>query len=230
MIEEREFATLEEAATALAADMAERLRTAVAERGRASLAVSGGRTPHLVLPGLSRVDLPWDRVRVTLTDDRWVPPDHPDSNERLARALLLTGPAAAATFTGLVNGAASPSLGQPETERRLATFPLPLDVVFLGMGEDGHIASLFPHGPELTAGGLCVASRAPVAPHPRLSLSASLLLTARATVLLVAGAAKRAIYETAKGGSGSLEDGDAAELPVRLVLHQRAMPVTVFLA
>lgn len=230
MIEERHFADAEAAAAALAADGADLLRKAVAGRGLASLAVSGGRAPLLVLPLLAKEDLPWSKISVTLTDDRWVPANHLDSNERLAHRLLLGGGAGAASFTGLVNGSSSPVQGQAETERRLATFALPLDLAFLGMGEDGHVASLFPHGPELTAGGLCVATRAPVEPVDRISLSVSTLLTARAASLLIAGAAKRAVYERAKAGTCSFEDGEAAELPIRFILHQKAMPVTVYLA
>lgn len=222
---ERVFPSLDTAAEAMAGTLADLLRGAIAARGRAGLAVSGGRTPTIVLPALARAELPWGQVRVTLTDERWVPPGHPDSNEFSTRKYLLRGPAAAAEFTGLVNAAATPEAGYPETERKLALFPLPLDAVFLGMGEDGHIASIFPHQKEVGAGGLCVASRAPSPPHARISLTLPLLMSSRHAVLMVNGPAKRAVYEDAK----ATPPGEHEEFPLRLLLHQRPMPITVFL-
>lgn len=216
-----------DAASAMADAMADRLRAAVAERGRAGLAVSGGRTPRLVLPLLALADLAWDRVTVTLTDERWVAPEHPDSNEGLARRLLLTGPAAAARFLGFHTGDSTAAAGQPAVERQLAALPLPLDTVFLGMGEDGHMASLFPGGPELVTGGLCVPSRAPLPPRERLSLTVQALLSARHATLLVDGTAKRAAYE--KALAQPLPEDLRQAAPIALLLHQRRMPVDVFL-
>ncbi len=221
MITERALPSFEDAARAVAAEMALALRSAVAARGRASLAVSGGRTAAAVLPVLAREDVPWARIATTLTDERWVPPDHPESNENLARRYLTE-----TALTGLSNAAPTPEAGHPETERRLARFPFPLDVVFLGMGEDGHIASIFPGRPEVWAGGLCVPSRAPVPPHPRISLTLPALLAGRHAVLMVNGPVKRAVYEDAKATPPEERD----PFPLRLLLHQKRMPVTVWLA
>ena len=96
MIEERRFPSIEDAAGALASDLADCLRRGIAERGQGSLALSGGRTPRHVLPLLAGEELAWDKVLVTLTDERWVDGAHPESNEGLARRCLLTAVAVAA--------------------------------------------------------------------------------------------------------------------------------------
>lgn len=130
----------------LAEDMSECLQSGIAKRSRACLAVSGGRTPEHIFPALANKALPWDRVTITLADERWVDPVHPDSNEGLTRRLLLQGSASKARFVGLKTSHENPFDGHAETETALATLDWPHDVIFLGMGEDGHIASLFPDG------------------------------------------------------------------------------------
>ena len=126
----------------LVRDMAICLGQAIEQRGHTSLAVSGGRTPERIFPILAQQSLPWDRVSITLADERWVDPANVDSNEGLTRRLLLQGPASNARFIGLKTGRENPFDGQAETEKALARIDWPLDAIFLGMGEDGHIASL----------------------------------------------------------------------------------------
>jgi 6-phosphogluconolactonase len=94
--EERHFPSLPDAAHALAGELALTLDHATSARGRALLAVSGGHTPQPVFERLRQLEVDWGRVTLTLTDERWVPPNHPDSNENLVRSWLLRGPAAAA--------------------------------------------------------------------------------------------------------------------------------------
>ncbi len=205
-------------ASALADRVAGDLRAAVAERGSASLVVSGGSTPRPFFEHLSRRPLPWDRVRVTLADERWVPPDHQASNERLVRRHLLVADAAAATLIGLKTPAATPEEGRDACERALAEAPRPFDVVILGMGEDGHTASLFPGAPELLAGldpastHTCLAVRPPAAPHPRISLTRAALADSRRLVLHITGEGKWQVYRRAS------ESGPAPELPIRSLL------------
>lgn len=228
MAEELSFPDPETSAAATAAAIGSALAEAIDARGHATLAVSGGRTPERVLPLLAGVSLPWHKVTITLTDERWVPPDHQDSNEGLARRLLLRGPAAAASFVGLYTGAESPWAGQAVCEARLAAVPLPLDLAWLGMGPDGHVASLFPGETALLAyphcASRCVAAGGPEGSHPRMSLSPCLLMRSRKLFLTISGPEKRAAYEAAK------QPGGLVELPVRLVLHQDRTPLTVFLA
>jgi 6-phosphogluconolactonase len=182
-----------------------------------------------VFDRLARRPLDWSRVEVTLSDERWVAPDHPASNERLVRARLLTGSAAAARFVPLKTEAATPQAALAEVEARLAAMPRPFDAVMLGMGEDGHIASLFPgavglaEGLNPAAGRLCMAvePRADAPPNePRLGLTLAAMASARVVVVFIAGAAKWAAWERALAGD------DVLEMPVRALLASAA-PVRV---
>ena len=217
---------------AAAADLATRIATvlseAIAARGTASLALSGGRSPKPLLEALTRTPLDWSKVVVTLVDERWVAPAAPDSNERLLRDTLLTGPAAAAQFVPMKNDAADAYAGQPAVEAAVAAIPWPLDIVLLGMGEDGHTASLFPAAAELADGlsstARTIAVTPPAAPYQRLSLTASAILAARHIFLQISGDAKKAVYAQA------LEDGPVEQLPIRLALLQAQTPVEVWIS
>jgi 6-phosphogluconolactonase len=225
MMEERRFTTLPAAAHALAGELAVTLDEAISARGRALLAVSGGHTPQKVLERLRQLEVDWSRVTLTLTDERWVRPDHPDSNEALVRSCLLRGPAAAAAFVPLFGGEASPEAGQPACEARLKALALPFDAVYLGMGSDGHFASLFPCDPAIDADdSLCVAVPATESRLPRISLAAPTILNTRKVYLLFSGAGKLAIYTEAK------KPGSYRDIPLRLVLSQAQTPVMVLIA
>lgn len=222
------FADGAQAAADLATRIATLLTDAIATRGTASIALSGGRSPKPVLEALAATPLDWSKAVVTLVDERWVAPDAPDSNERLLRETLLTGPAAAARFVPMKNDAPDAYAGQASVEAAFATIPWPLDIVLLGMGEDGHTASLFPQAAEL-ADGLSSAARTiavtpPAAPHQRLSLTASAILAARHIFLQIGGDAKRAVYMRACG------DGPVEQFPIRIALHQDSTPVEVWIS
>jgi 6-phosphogluconolactonase len=225
---ERQFADQAALNGALAQQITGALRQALDAGRSASLAVPGGRTPVGVFELLSQARIEWPRVCVTLTDERWVDPASPESNEHLVRTHLLQGPAAAARLAGLKNAARDASGGAAASWSAIASLPRPFDFVLLGMGEDGHFASLFPHAPGLApaldpeqAPG-CVAMRAPLAPQQRVSLNLSALLDARQLGLLIVGDAKRAVLERARS------DGPVAELPVRALLRQQRTPLTVY--
>ena len=206
-------------AETLAHDVASTLSAAVATRGVASLVVSGGSTPRPFFAALASKDLPWDKVWVTLADERWVPADRESSNEALVREHLLVGPAARARFVGLWKDSPTPEDGQTLCEQALTTVPRPFDVLVLGMGGDGHTASLFPDAAELAAGldlsngALCLPVRPPEAPHPRMSLTLAALVASRQVILHITGADKRQVLDRALG------DGPEDELPIRGVLR-----------
>jgi 6-phosphogluconolactonase len=215
-------------AEAMADDIADLLRAAIDDRGRASLAVSGGSTPEAMFRCLSEQPLAWDRVTVTLVDERWVAPDADDSNERLARTALLQGPAAAARFVGLKNPAATPEAGLADTERALRDVPRPFDVMVLGMGDDGHTASLFPGTAELAAAlaptaPACVSVR-PQGLQPRMTLTLPAILDSRYILLLLAGRGKWDIYKQAVNGT------DATAMPIRAVFAGTKAPLEVYWA
>lgn len=213
---------------ALARAVTGRIAAAIAARGRALIAVSGGKSPAALFNRLAGEVLDWAKVIVTQVDERWVDPADPASNSRLVREHLLRDRAAAARFVPMWNGAPSAAEGQPICEAALRELPRPFDIMLLGMGEDGHTASLFPHAPELghalRTGALCTAATATAAPHERMTLTLAGLTDSRLLILPIAGAAKKKVLAAAMG-SGPVE-----EMPVRAVLRQEEVPVELWLS
>ena len=220
-------------AHALSGEIRVELQEAIAARGLASLVVSGGRTPVKLFNQLATEKLSWEKTCVTLTDERWVDPHDVASNELLVRTELLRGNAAKAQFIGLKNAAESPEAGIEWAWRSLSRITRPFDVVLLGMGDDGHTASLFPPAPTHPSPQLtqaldssrppaCVAMQAPVQPQARISLNLSALLDARRIILHIQGESKLAVYQAA------LAHGPVAQLPIRAILHQQLVPFEVF--
>jgi len=217
-------------AHALSGEIKVDLDEAIGARKAASLVVSGGKTPVRLLKQLSGEKVDWQKVWITLADERWVEPVADASNERMVREKLLAGPAADAHFVGLKNPAQTPEAGADWAWRALSRVPRPFDVVVLGMGDDGHTASLFPGSLALSraldasAPPGCVAVNALATPHARVSLNLAALLDARRIVLHIEGESKWQVYQRAR------VPGSAAELPVRAILHQKEVPVDVFWA
>jgi 6-phosphogluconolactonase len=211
----------------LAMQIAANLGLALGARGLASLVVSGGRSPVRLFEILRTQPLDWGRVCVALADERWVRPEDAASNERLVRDVLLKDRAASARFHGLKNGAPTPDLGAVSAWETFARVPRPFDAVILGMGDDGHTASLFPGSPNLpgalnaSAAAGCVGMRSPVPPHPRLSLNLTALLDSRRIVVLITGESKLRTLAAA------CAPGPVEDMPVRAVLRQTRTPVDV---
>jgi len=209
-------------ADAAAAATVAALSSGLSARGRATLIGTGGRSPAPIYDRLSQTELDWRRVTVSLSDDRFVPPSDPQSNERLVRERLLVGRAAAASFQPLTDELPTPEACAEAAEPRLRALA-PFDMLLLGMGEDGHVASLIPGSPMLAHGMdpgsdhfvLGVPAGVGKPPVARITLTLAALLAARATLILIAGEAKRQIVDE---GSG---------LPVHAVLKQAKAPVRV---
>lgn len=183
--------TPEDVAVAAAVDIAAAMR-----RGSRTLVLAGGNTPRRCYELLARLDVEWGRVTVLFGDERCVPPDHADSNYRLAREALLDQVAPASVHRMV--GELGPDEGAAEYSRiveRLA----PLDIVVLGIGEDGHTASLFPGHPEVNAKGWAVGVRnSPKPPPERVTLTLDALRGARRVIILATGAGKAQAVALAK--------------------------------
>jgi 6-phosphogluconolactonase len=222
------FADPAQLARALAAAVAGNLREAVATRKHASLVVSGGTTPGPLFCRLRQMDLAWDRMVITLADERWVAPEHEASNERLVRSLLLRDKAARASFVPLKNKAATARAGEKECAKALAPIPRPFDVVVLGMGRDGHTASLLPGADRLPqaldpdAGQDCLAITPVRTQHERMTLTLPALLHARQIFLHCTGREKEEVLRQA------MADGPVAAMPVRAILRQQQTPVHIY--
>src|SRR5580700_1443467 len=221
------YADLDTVSRELALQIAAALTAAIAARGLASLVVSGGRSPVTLFEILRTQPLDWSRVCIALADERWVDVKDAASNERLVRDLLLKDRAASARFLGLKNGAPTPDLGAVSAWETFARVPRPFDAVILGMGDDGHTASLFPGSPNLpsalnpAAAAGCVGMWSPAPPKARLSLNLSALLDSRRITVLITGESKRRTLDTAH------DPGPEQEMPIRAVLRQSRTPVDV---
>ena len=216
----------------LAQDIAQRLAAAIALRGVAVLCVSGGKSPIALFEALRVQPIDWSRVRVTLTDERCVPCTHPDSNASLVRQHLLQDRASAAQFVPLVAEAHEP-LPSPAILAQTASRALQaagrVDVLVLGMGADGHTASLFPQAPNLVEAldpnnpEACVTIEPPAsAPYARVTQTLAQLLRARHIVLPLSGADKLATLRLARLSISN-------QYPISHVLHQTLTPVALWL-
>jgi 6-phosphogluconolactonase len=223
------FTTADEAARALAAQVESALRSGLVQRQGASLAVPGGRTPVPLFHALRESELDWARVGVTLTDERWVAQDHAASNAALVQRELLQGRAAAAHFHALYDQGVTAEASADPVWRSLALLPRPFDAVVLGMGDDGHFASLFPNSPGLSAAldpaaaPACVAMLAPTEPTSRISLNLAALLETRRLFLFITGTHKRDLLLAAARRADP-------PLPVAALLSQRVPMPEVYWA
>jgi 6-phosphogluconolactonase len=221
----RTFNDKQQLADALAEAVAANLKAGIAARGNASVALSGGTTPMGFFQALSRRDdVQWDKVTVTLVDERWVDETSDRSNARLVKQNLLQGKAAAATFVPLYQGGDAPDAAKASAAQ--ASVPRPLDAAILGMGNDGHTASFFPGGDTLsealTAEGPVIAIRAPGAGEPRVTLTLKQLLAAKALYLHIEGEGKVETLRKAEA-EGPIED-----MPVRAILRETSTPLTIY--
>ena len=179
------------------------LQAAVDETGNATLVVSGGSTPAPLFAELSCKSIDWSRISVTLADERWVAADHADSNERMVRHQLLVNEANAARFVSLYRAAEASASILAEIESSLTQLTNPFSVVLLGMGEDGHTASLFPDAPEIEAAMQLDTDNNVMFMHPpsvsqtRITFTRRRLLAARHLYLHITGSSKLTLLDAA---------------------------------
>ena len=216
-------------AGSLALTVAGQLAAAIAKRGKASLAVSGGTTPGLFFRQLSQAKIDWAKVTVTLVDERFVAISSERSNAGLVARTLLQNEAAKARFEGLHEQAGSVDQAAEAATRRLSgVLTLPFDVAVLGMGGDGHTASFFPDASTLPAlldprGKASVAAvDAPSAGEPRLTWTLPALSDARLLILHIEGQQKKDVLLAA------LSTDVSVKLPVSALFDHAQTPVQIY--
>lgn len=222
----------EQQADRLAGLVGGQLQTALQQNGVAKLAVPGGTTPAPFMQALAHADLDWSHVHVTLTDERQVPADNARSNAKLLRENFLEQ-GAEAQFHGLFDG---DSGNLPAVSRDVQQSCLPLDVCVLGMGVDGHFASLFPEAEQLMQGldptnpDVVLAITAHNIPEPRLSLSLGAILSATHIHLLITGTAKKQVLEQAQAELARWDITRQPALPIQALLHYAQEKLTIHYA
>lgn len=220
---------------ALALACERHLEKALNDKGEASFMVSGGSTPAPLYQTLSESDLDWSKIHVALVDERWVDKEHEASNEALIERTLLINNAAKATFTGMKTTSETALDGCAETEQNYLAIPKPFTVSILGMGNDGHTASLFPHAQgladalaedntQLTAAITAQQSEVTGPNTERLTLTLNGLLNSKRLIVLLTGEEKLAVFKQA------LTEGAVEDMPVRSILRQNKVPVELYWA
>jgi 6-phosphogluconolactonase len=218
---------------ALTQECAQRLSQSVKTRQQASFIVSGGGTPEPLFKSLSEIDLGWDKINVALVDERWVDADHEKSNQRLIQNSLLQNHGASAQFTAMKTQHQTAIEAQADVSADYRRISQPFDIVLLGMGPDGHTASLFPgsnvieQALSLDRTELCTAVTAKKSNVTgdmveRMSLTLNGIVNAKQIILLITGEDKLAVYQQA------LTATDQSVLPVSAVLQQQRCPVSVY--
>lgn len=224
------FRTGDELVENLAEKICDHLTEAIDVRKKAAIVVSGGSTPKPLFKQLALKDISWHQVTITLADERWVDTSLPESNENLVRTYLLRQKAAKANFIGLKNHFPTAAEGEQVCHETLNRIPRPFDVVVLGMGSDGHTASLFPRSPVLEK-ALDIHCRANCLAVPRhgsscdrMTLTLPVLLASRRIFIHIAGREKMTSLEQA------MAEGPVADKPIRAILGQDKTPVQIFWA
>ena len=203
----------------LAKDIIEKLAAAINETQQATLLVSGGRSPIALFKILSESELDWSRVIISLVDDRWVDVAHQDSNEALIKEHLLVGNASKATFIGLVGDEDSAFDGIDKVVARIGDIKR-IDVMILGMGEDGHTASIFPCSAQVDSAmspdnhARLFASQPTTAPHQRISFTLNEILAAKQVYLPLTGEKKLKVFEQAQ------QIKDQSAMPISAVINK----------
>ncbi|MFQ5534939.1 MAG: 6-phosphogluconolactonase [Sphingomonadales bacterium] len=229
MHEIKEFPTRAAMVTFLQGEISARLKADIASAGRAGWAVSGGSTPAPLFRAIRGQPLDWRRVTISLVDERWVPVEHPRSNEAFIRRDLLQDRAAAARFVGMWRAGSSLFEAQHSVNRDYAK-AAPFSSILLGMGGDGHIASLFPDADGLEVAFdpgnplICTALRARAstvtgAELERMSLTAAAIAMTDHVVLMITGAEKQAVFDRATAPSSAL--------PIARLMRMRRQPLHV---
>ena len=227
-IEYWDFDAAEDLIDAVVGDVSFIIESALDARGQALVAFPGGTTSKPILEKLAQANIRWKSVTIIPTDDRLVPVDNPLSNvAMIARIFIPKG----ARVIPITSEAADHHLAGKAANARLADLHWPPDLVWLGMGVDGHTASIFP-GPDMEtalnasadvrAVGVAPDPLPPEAPVNRVTLTASAIAAARTTMLVISGPQKKAVLDSA------IEQGKKSNYPVGQVLEKITVPLDVY--
>jgi len=225
-----EFTVRNDLDNELAKTVSDILAKAIMDTGKASIAVSGGSTPKGFFSVLSQSDIDWSKVTITLADERWVPIDSEASNTRLVHENLLQNEAKKAKFFHLKQGDELTDETLADLNVAVSKTLLPLDVLILGMGEDGHTASLFPCSDEINAGldetndAVLLKVQPKTAPHQRISFTFASLITSKNLFLHSCGEGKKTVLTQALNGD------DPFEMPIRAFLQHPSLNTQIFWA
>ena len=224
----KSFENKEQLLNKLSLSIVQMLQDAIRLNGKASLLVSGGSTPKPLFQKLSNIDIPWEKVVISLVDDRWVPSNHEDSNELLVKENLIQNFANKATFVGMYIDGKTAFQSDNDCSIKYEKEVFPFDVIVLGMGGDSHTASLFPNNEKLVEGydlenkNLCISIKPTTAPHDRMSLTLQGILSAKNIILHIEGEEKLKVYEEA------LESNDIFACPISAVLNNKDKEIEVY--
>lgn len=223
LIQRKHYPNIAQLAESFADYAAVTLKDSLAKKPAATLVVPGGNTPRHYLPALAAIrDLPWDKITITLSDERWVDVNDEASNERLVRKNLLEHLPKNTNFISLKTKHQTPHEAIETIHQRLDGLPQPVCLTVLGLGEDGHIASLFPGmSSMLTAPHHCIAIDRPIASSPRISLSLNVLAGSQHIALVVVGKAKQQLLD-------HLSEYPDPQIPLVWLLQHRETPIMVF--
>jgi len=218
--QEHEFNDSESLVDSLSEDILDKLEKAILKNGKASLLVSGGSTPKPLFKKLSLSNISWNKVSIALCDERWVTSEHKDSNEKLVKDYLLVNNAVNAKFVPMYQKNIAIKDSEQVCSNVYKKELFPFDVLILGMGNDGHTASLFPKNIELkksfdTEEKLCISMTPSDAPHERMSLTKKAILSTKNLYLHFEGEEKRKVYKTV------LEGIDSYEMPIASILNDK---------
>ncbi|MBV1909278.1 MAG: 6-phosphogluconolactonase [Kangiellaceae bacterium] len=209
-----------------------RLMKALTDNEKASFIVPGGTTPAPLFDILSKKELDWKNVSIALSDERWVDSQHPQSNQALVERNLFKEQASAAKFVAMKNSAETVFEGEPETNFQYSQLKSPFSLTLLGMGKDGHVASLFPkkniidsaldtnsinNCVAVDASGCEVAGEFP----QRMSLTFDAILNSELIIILIVGKTKIEVLEQITN------DTLAVDYPVSVLLNQTQTPVEI---
>jgi len=222
-----EYDSADEMADAVAGDVGFIIESALDARGASLVALPGGETPKPIFKALAAKKMPWKQVTIIPTDERLVPMDDRRSNIRGIAQTFIPAGARVIPITGDI---ADYKLAGNSADARLQDLPWPPDLVWLGMGEDGHTASLF-LGPDLQGALDAPKARRAIgvmpdpmpedAPVARVTLTRSAILSARTILITITGNKKRELLE------GAIEDGQSSKLPIGRVLAEAEQPIDI---